>query len=185
MHRIPPHPAALPLAVLVAVALAPSLSRAQAPAAEASAEPVAFEINVCLASDQGSGVDPECESLQDQLPVRFNSMRVQHHEVLQVPIGTPTAVALPTGSQIQFRPITFVSSLLHMHVAMPGVVDTRAQVTSGHSIIVAGMRHESGRLIIELRPTFSAPTPVVPRMVRQRRTSPSVPDVRRVGSRGR
>jgi len=159
----------------------PSRAWAQAPLPFEDDE-VEFEVNVCLASKEEGGVDPECQSMQEQLPVRFGTLRLQQRANFALAFGEPHGLALPSGSQLLFRPISIVDRKLQMHVQMPGVVNTRVQLGSGRSIILAGVRHNLGNLIVELRPTFIVPpTPQSPIAKDVPRARSRVPEVRRVG----
>jgi hypothetical protein len=160
------------------------------PPAAPPATPVAFEVNVCLASQPEGEVDPECRSMQSQLPVRFGTLKVQQRRNLNVVFGEPGGVELPTGSTVEFRPISIVESQLHMQLEMPGVMNTRLRLQSGRSVILAGERHGNGYLIIEVKPTFAAPPPNPPIFVEERAprrpTSPErrtlTPEAERVGA---
>jgi hypothetical protein len=135
-------------------------------------EPVAFEVNVCLASTPEGEVDPECRSIQSQLPVRFGTLKVQKRHKVSVTFGEPGGIELPTGSTVEFRPISIVESPsvgnrlsriyeLHMQVEMPGMVNTRLRIQSGRSLILAGQRHSDGYLVIEIKPTFNPVAPII------------------------
>jgi hypothetical protein len=151
-----------------------------APPVVASSTAVAFEVNVCLASKPEGEVDPECRSMQSQLPVRFGTLKVQKRHNVTVTFGEPGGIELPTGSTVEFRPISIVDNQLHVQLEMPGVMNTRLRLQSGRSVILAGQRHSDGYLVIEVKPTFKPPPPN-PSMIIRRPTP--TPDVEKVGSR--
>ncbi len=170
--------------VLVAAALATSV-HAEPETAQVAApqEPVAVEVNVCLGSEQEGEVDPECRAMQSQLiqmRVRLGTLKVQKKQTVAVRFGELTGVSLPTGSTVEFRPISIVDNKLHMQLEMPGVVNTRLRLQSGRSVILAGERHADGYVIIELKPTFAPPPPDAPIIVR--RPTPT-PEAEKAGSR--
>jgi len=135
-----------------------------------------------LASAGEEGVDPECESMQAQLPVRFGTLKIQQRESLQLSFGDLRDVRLPTGAQVHFRPISVFEGKLHMQVDLPDLVNTRVQLDSGRSVILAGVPYQQGNLIIELRPTFVSPPPST-RVENARPPHRAPPEVRRVGVR--
>jgi len=146
-------------------------------------EAISFRVNICLATSEEGGVDPECASMQKQLHVQFRTLRLQHTEEVSRSMGETTELLLPVGPPLRFRPTEMVDSLLHLHLEMPGVVDTRAQLRSGRSIIMAGIPYRGGDLIIELLPSFAAPPPRSRMAEKPRAPRPSSPIVRRVGAR--
>jgi len=151
-----------------------------------AADQVSFQIRVCLGSEGDGGVDPECESIQAQLPKRFGTLKLQQQGALALELGQPQGLVLPTGSELYFRPISILERKLHMQVNMPGIVNTRVLLSSGRSVILAGVRHEDGQLFVELNPRFIAPTvpePMLAEPVRPRRPRRNVPEVRQVGGR--
>jgi hypothetical protein len=97
--------------LLVAAALATS-AQAEPETARASVPsvPVAFQVNVCLASQPEGEVDPECRSMQSQLPVRFGTLKMQKRQNVSITFGEPGGIELPTGSTVEFRPISIVES---------------------------------------------------------------------------
>ncbi len=155
-----------PTPILLAVAALATSAHAEpesAPAAVPST-PVAFEVNVCLASQPEGDVDPECRAMQSQLPVRFGTLKVQKQHNVSVTFGEPGGIELPTGSAVEFRPISIIDNQLHMQLEMPGVMNTRLRLQSGRSVILAGQRHSDGYLIIEIKPSF-APQPPNPPII--------------------
>ena len=150
-----------PMLLSVAVFASGGQAVAQDDRTAAAGAPVAFEVNVCLASQPEGEVDPECRSMQSQLPVRFGTLKLQQRRTVNSRFGEQGGIDLPTGSTVEIRPISIVESQLHMQLEMPGVMNTRLRLQSGRSVIVAGERHASGYLIIEVKPTF-VPAPANP-----------------------
>lgn len=178
-----------PLLIAAAAALATSVHAdpEPTPVAEPSG-PVTVEVNVCLVSQREGEVDPECRSmqsqLQDQLPVRFGTLKVQKHLQVSVQFGEPRGIALPTGSSVEFRPISIVYNQLHMQLEMPGVMNARLRMQSGRPVIFAGERYADGRLVIEVKPTFVTPRPApsAPIIVDGPRRPTATPSADKVGS---
>lgn len=171
------------LAMIGGLASPPAFAQSPLPLA---ADQVSFQIRVCLGSEGEGGVDPECESIQAQLPKRFGTLKLQQQGELALELGQPQGLVLPTGSEFYFRPISILERKLQMQVNMPGVVNTRVLLASGRSVILAGVRHEEGQLFVELSPRFIAPTvpePMLAEPIRPRRPRRNVPEVRQVGGR--
>jgi hypothetical protein len=162
--------------LLVAAALASS-AHAEPPGekafAVASPASVTFEVNVCIASAPDGEVDPECRTMQSQLPVRFGTLKVQKRHIVSVGFGEPGGIVLPTGSTVEIRPISIVehqrlsttgvirTNELHLQLEMPGMVNTRLRLQRGRSVILAGQKYSDGYLIIEVKPTIPTPEPIV------------------------
>ena len=181
--------------LLVAAALASS-AHAEPPADQAFAvtptAPVTFEVNVCVASAPEGDVDPECRTMQSQLPVRFGTLKVQKRHTVSVGFGEPGGIVLPTGSTVEIRPISIVehqrmtstgvirTNELHLQLEMPGMVNTRLRLQRGRSVILAGHKYADGYLIIEVKPTIPTPAPILVEGSPRRPTPP--PDAQTVGA---
>ena len=117
--------------------------------------PVTFKISVARALPEGGGIDPDCLELSKRLPMRFGSLTKCAPRVFRVPFGERVQMTLPTGSAIQILPVTVLRNHLHMQFELPGVVNTRLQMTHGRPVILGGLPHEGGLLISQIVPEFS------------------------------
>ncbi len=117
--------------------------------------PITFKISVARALPQGSGIDPDCLELSRRLPMRFGSITRCAPRVFRVPFGERAEMSLPNGSTIRVLPVQVHRNQLHMQFEMPGVVNTRLQMTHGRPVIMGGLPHEGGLLIIQVVPEFS------------------------------
>ncbi len=117
--------------------------------------PVTFKISVARALPQEGGVDPACLELSRRLPMRFGSLRGCAPRVFRVPFGEYAVMQLPTGSAIRILPVQVHRNQLHMQFELPGVVNTRLQMAHGRPVIMGGLPHEGGLLIIQVVPEFS------------------------------
>jgi hypothetical protein len=130
-------------------------------ASPASADPpeearrVAVRVLVAHAAQGEGKVDPECESLRKQLgPMRFGSLHAVATRHFMLRMGENGAIALPTGADLRIVPLAIIRKRLNLRVEVPGVVNTRLQMTSGRPVIVGGPRHKGGHLIIQIIPEY-------------------------------
>ncbi len=117
--------------------------------------PVTFKISIARALPQEGAVDPDCLELSRRLPMRFGSIRGCAPRVFRVPFGEYAVMQLPTGSAIRILPVQVHRNQLHMQFELPGVVNTRLQMAHGRPVIMGGLPHEGGLLIIQVVPEFS------------------------------
>ncbi len=117
--------------------------------------PVTFKISLAHALPQEGGISPDCVELSRRLPMRFGSITRCAPTVFRVPFGEQAELALPTGSSIRVLPVTVLRDHLHMQVELPGVVNTRLQMRHGRPVILGGLPHEGGLLIIQVVPEFA------------------------------
>ena len=75
----------------------------------------------------------------------------------------------PQGQEVRLLPISIVNRELHMQVEMPGRVNTRMRMTSGRGVILGGVRHDDGYLIVHLQPVFRAVKGAAPRLAERHR----------------
>ena len=64
---------------------------------------------------------------------------------------------LPEGREVRFLPISVLHRKLHMQVEMPGILNTRMRMTSGRGVILGGVEHGAGYLIVYMVPNFRLP----------------------------
>ena len=117
--------------------------------------PITFKISIARAHPQEGGITPDCVELARRLPMRFGSISGCAPTVFHVPFGERAELALPTGSSIRVLPVTVLRDHLHMQFELPGVVNTRLQMRHGRPVIVGGLPHEGGLLIIQVVPEFA------------------------------
>lgn len=117
--------------------------------------PVTFKISIARALPQEGGIEPDCLELSRRLPMRFGSISHCAPRVFRVPFGERAEMQLPTGSAIRILPVQVHRDQLHMQFELPGVVNTRLQMTHGRPVIMGGLPHEGGLLIIQVVPEFS------------------------------
>jgi hypothetical protein len=116
---------------------------------------VAVQVLIAHAAQEGDGIDPRCEELRKQLgPMRFSSLRVVQERRFRLRMGEDGALALPTGAALRIVPLSIIRKRLNLRLEVPGVVNTRLQMTSGRPVIVGGPRHRGGHLIVQIIPTY-------------------------------
>jgi hypothetical protein len=148
-------------------------------AAEAQ-ERVQFDLMVAQALEQEGPVDPACRQLSQRLPMRYGTLRMVQHKVVDLDLGKHAAVQLPSGRVLSFLPIQIVDRRLHVHYRMGDLVSTRLQLVSGKPVILGGEPFEGGTLIVQLTPSFAPPEGTAA----QGEPAPgSSPRVRRVNAR--
>ncbi len=87
-------------------------------------------------------------------PIRVGSLRKVGNWAFHLRMGQAGALALPTGAQLRIVPLSIIRERLHLRVQLPGVVNTRLQMTSGRPVIVGGPRHKGGNLIVQIIPEY-------------------------------
>ncbi len=128
---------------------------AAAQQAEPEIPPITFKISLARALPQEGGISPDCMELARRLPMRFGSITRCAPTIFRVPFGEHAELALPTGSSIRVVPVTVLRDHLHMQFELPGVVNTRLQMRHGRPVIIGGIPHEGGLLIIQVVPEFA------------------------------
>ncbi len=137
-------------AALVALAAAPAM--AEPPKTKPQ---VTVRVLIAHAMKEGSQTDPRCEQLRKRLgPMRFGSLRAVQERQFLLHMGENGAMVLPTGARLRVVPLSIVRKRLNVRVEVPGVVNTRLQMTSGRPVIVGGPRHSGGHLIVEITPEY-------------------------------
>jgi hypothetical protein len=116
---------------------------------------VAVQVLIAHAAQEGEGVDPRCEELRKQLgPMRFKSLRVVQERRFRLRMGEHGGLALPSGTDLRIVPLSIIRKRLNLRLEVPGVVNTRLQMTSGRPVIVGGPRHRGGHLIVQIVPEY-------------------------------
>lgn len=117
--------------------------------------PITFKISVALALPQEGQIDPDCLELSRRLPMRFGSLTHCAPRVFRVPFGERAEMELPTGSVVSVLPVQVHRDQLHMQFELPGMVNTRLQMTHGRPVIMGGIKYDGGLLIIQVVPEFA------------------------------
>ena len=114
-------------------------------------------------------VDWICEKLRKKLePMNFGTLRVMQRRQFKLRFGESGRLTLPGGREVRFLPISVVRHQLHMQVEMPGPVNTRMRMMSGRGVILGGVEHGDGYLIVHMVPNFRVPR-------RAYRSNPQIP----------
>ena len=113
---------------------------------------------VVHAEKKAGQVDWICEKLRRKLaPMNFGTLRVVRQRQFKLAFGELGRLDLPEGREVRFLPISVLHRQLHMQVEMPGLVNTRMRMTSGRGVILGGVEHGDGYLIIHMVPSFRLP----------------------------
>ena len=116
---------------------------------------VHVQIFVAHAMLTGNEVDPDCRDLKRRLgPMKVGSLHTVSRRAFHLKFGESGAMVLPTGGKLRVVPLSIIRERLHLRVQMPGVVNTRLQMTSGSPVIVGGPKHKGGNLIVQIVPEY-------------------------------
>jgi len=128
-------------------------------AGSAEAEPSVLVRTLVVHAEQKPGqVDWICEKLKKKLaPMNFGTLRVVQQRQFKLRFGEQGALSLPEGREVRFLPISVVHRQLHMQIEMPGLVNTRMRMVSGRGVILGGVEHGDGYLIVHVIPSFRMP----------------------------
>ena len=157
------------LAALVLVTGASAVRAQETAAAVRAQETVVVSPDVTLdvvlvygSADEGAidpGLSEMQEYLQTRLPMRFGTLEKFGSKTVELELGEPFDVPLPSGSEkVNVLPIAIVNGYLHLYLEMPGV-NTRLQIKSGRPVILGGPTFKNGHMLVEITSTFSAGTP--------------------------
>ncbi len=113
---------------------------------------------VVHAEKKAGQVDWICEKLRRKLaPMNFGTLRVVQRRQFKLAFGESGRLLLPEGREVRFLPISVLHRKLHMQVEMPGLLNTRMRMTSGRGVILGGVEHGGGYLIVHMVPNFRLP----------------------------
>ncbi len=119
------------------------------------ATPVTLRVMVVHAGKQPGPIDKECADLPRHLgPMKFGTLRLIQQRRLRLRLGESGSVPLPTGPPIRMLPVSIHNRYLHMYVEMPGKVNGRIQLRRGQPMVLGGLRHDNGHLIVYIEPEF-------------------------------
>jgi len=119
--------------------------------------PIGFHVLVAHASDVEGGTDPECKVMEKRLPMQFGSIRSVLRRDYWTGFGKPVSIELPGAeAPVQLLPMSIHARQLFMQFQLPGRMDTRLRVNTGHPVILGGVPHpDGGFLIIQIEPDFA------------------------------
>lgn len=127
-------------------------------------KPILVRALVVHAMQKPGQVDWICEDLKRKLDMmNFGTLRVLQRRQFKLRFGEEGRLSLPAGHEVRFLPISILNRELHMQVEMPGSVNTRMRMKSGRGVILGGIQHEDGHLIVHLEPNFRVPRAGSPR----------------------
>ncbi len=127
-------------------------------AADVTQRLVLVRTMVVHAEKKAGQVDWICEKLRKKLaPMNFGTLRVVQRRQFKLAFGESGRLLLPEGREVRFLPISVLHRKLHMQVEMPGVLNTRMRMTSGRGVILGGLEHGDGYLIVHMVPNFRLP----------------------------
>ncbi len=127
-------------------------------AADVAQRSVLVRTMVVHAEKKAGQVDWICKKLRKKLaPMNFGTLRVVQQRQLKLAFGESGRLRLPGGREVSFLPISVLHRKLHMQVEMPGLVNTRMRMKSGRGVILGGVEHEAGYLIVYMVPNFRLP----------------------------
>lgn len=120
-----------------------------------AAPPISFKVMVVYASKKPGKVDAEALALSKRLPMRFETVELLEKKSLSVPFGEEVKLVLSTGGEVRLLPVLVHQNQLHMQFQMPDVVNTRLKMQNSRPMILGGVPHKDGFLIIEVLPEFT------------------------------
>jgi hypothetical protein len=126
-----------------------------AQSAHADPEMVHIQVFIAHASPSGNEVDPECSRLKKRLgPMKVGSLHKVGNQAFDLRFGEAGDMSLPTGAKLRIVPLSIIRERLHLRVQVPGMVNTRLEMTSGSPVIVGGPKHRGGNLILQIIPEY-------------------------------
>lgn len=136
---------ALLLAAPVATLLTPATAHAQQSAT------LEAQVQVIVASSNGSGVDNALQSIAANLGRQFSlfdSFRLEANHRLILRVGETRSVTLPGGDTAQFELLSLTNGEAHVRIAIPGGSSTIR--TRGGLVFVGGSLAPDGRIILAI-----------------------------------
>lgn len=145
-------------ATFVAAVLASSLAFADPAEVEPGAPTtVTIQVLVIAASNGPERVDAKLEKLQKRLKdFSFSSYQVLSEHTLTLGLNSEEKVALPGNRSMEITPRKFEKSgkiRVHLHVrseTQAKLVDAEYAIEPGGDLLVGGMKHGEGSLLIAL-----------------------------------
>lgn len=118
--------------------------------------PVVLEVMVSHISQEAGSIDPRAERLDAKLrsEFRYESLRVLSQKKLTLSLNELATVSLPDGNELQIRVLSISDRGVLVAVAVEGSVQSDLQIPNGHLVAIGAGRHENGKLVISLEPSF-------------------------------
>lgn len=144
--------------LLLLIAAAPAGARPRAEAETGAPTAVAIQIQIIEASRGPGGIDPKLTGLQKRLrDFSFTSYHLLSEQTLTLSLNTQQTLALPDKRSLEITPRKFERSgmiRIHLHVRSARqvkLVDAEYAIEPGGELLVGGMKHGDGSLIVALR----------------------------------
>ena len=116
---------------------------------------VTVEVKIILASNDESGVDPALGNLAGKLSrFKFNSYKLLSVKSITVEPPGGGSVPLPGGKILQINETESVKKRVKMKVSVAGVVSTRVSLKKKGTVMLGGINHSSGELILAISAKF-------------------------------
>jgi len=121
-----------------------------------SSGPVKLEVMVSHISQEPGPIDPRAERLDAKLhgDFRYESLRVLSQKKLNLALNELATVSLPDGNELQIRLLSISDRGVLVAVAIEDSVQSDLQIPNGHIVAIGAGRHEGGKLVISLEPSF-------------------------------
>lgn len=121
----------------------------------AAAAEVTVEVRIILASNDGSGVDPALGALAAKLSrFKFNSYKLLSVKSITVEPPGGGSVPLPGGKTLRISETERAKKRVKMNVSVAGVVSTRVSLKKKGNVILGGIDHGGGELILAISAKF-------------------------------
>jgi hypothetical protein len=132
------------------------LGLALAGGAAAQQGPIQVQVMVSRISDAPGGIDARAQKLHQKLKgeFRYESLEVLEVRTLSLAVDQVGSVGLPTGKPARVRPLQVDGKGVLLAVQVEGVVSTDLRVQNGHLVVIGAGRHQGGKLVISLEPSW-------------------------------
>ena len=121
----------------------------------AAAAGVTVQVRIILASNDGSGVDPALGGLAAKLSrFKFNSYKLLSVKSIAVEPPGGGSVPLPGGKTLQITKTKRAKKRVIMNVSVADVVSTRVSLKKNGNVILGGIDHGGGELILAISAKF-------------------------------
>ena len=140
-----------------ALLLAPTRAGAAAEAEPGAPTTVEITVQVIAASNGSRGVDKRLAQLQKRLKdFNFSSYELLSEHTFKLGLNSEETLPLPDGRSLEVTPRKFERSgmiRVHLHVRAENqtkLVDTEYAIERGGDLVVGGMKHGDGALLLAL-----------------------------------
>jgi hypothetical protein len=120
--------------------------------AEDDKDRIPINVLVTHLSNEGKGVDPPAQFLDNKLKqqFRYDSLQVIQKERLTLAIDEVGKVDLPNGKAVRMRPIHKGEDGVLMAVDVEGAAQLDVRVKSRHPVVIRAGPYEEGSLVLSL-----------------------------------